>query len=422
RGAMIKVTFTKSHYMQRWWNEKRNLGEADAITINAETFNINARLTPAVRLSGRVTDEVTHAGIGSVAVVITDSTTRCCPFGNITVGVTNADGVYAFPVPKNTPLKIQFFPFGSADPRYISEWFDDQPTWDTAAIRSFSVDTAGIDAMLTRGFYISGHVFDAATGAGLAGINIAGSDALQPCCFGVAFATTDANGDYRMLARPGTYRIRFGDPNGTYAPQFWNNRPNSDQADLVTTGPDRPNINAALSRGVTIRGHVADATGTVPVAGINVNVFDATVPCCVFLGGGMTDAAGNYTAFPSHGGPVKVSFAKFGPIPPGTRWLGQWYSGKDSFDAADTVNATGVVSGIDARLATGFLISGHVSERGTGTALEGIFVEVVRAAIPCCPFSQAAFTQTDAFGNYAAVVTAGDYKIQFQDGTRRHAD
>src|SRR5438094_541549 len=119
RGVMIKVTFTKSHYMQRWWNEKRNLGEADAITINAETFNINARLTPAIQLSGRVTDEVTSSGIGSVAVVITDSTTRCCPFGGITVGVTNADGVYSFPVPKNTPLKIQFFLFGSADPRYI---------------------------------------------------------------------------------------------------------------------------------------------------------------------------------------------------------------------------------------------------------------------------------------------------------------
>ena len=422
RGAMIKVTFTKSHYMQRWWNEKRNLGEADAITINAETFNINARLTPAIQLSGRVTDKVTSSGIGSVAVVITDSTTRCCPFGGITVGVTNADGVYSFPVPKNTPLKIQFVPFGTADPHYMGEWYDDQPSWDAAAIRSFSADAAGIDAALIRGFFISGHVSDARTGNSLRGINVVASDATRACCVDVAFATTDANGDYRNLARAGTYRIWFGDPSGVYAPQFWNNKPGPDQADLVMTGPDRPDINAALSPGVSIRGHVTDATGTVPVAGINVNVFDATVPCCVFIGGSITDAAGNYTAFPSHGGAVKVSFAKFGPIPAGTRWLGQWYSGKDSFDSADTVNATGVVNGIDARLATGYLISGHVSERGTGAALAGIFVSVVKAAIACCPFSEVAFTQTDAFGNYAAVVTAGDYKIQFQDGTGRHAD
>src|SRR5207302_1409211 len=173
-GAAIKGTFTARSYMQRWWNDKRNGDEADTITVNAETFNINARLVPAVLLSGRVTDDVTHAGIGSVAVVVTDSTTRCCAFGGITVGVTNGDGVYAFGVPKNTPFKIQFFPFNSADPRYISEWYDDQPNWDTAAILSLSADTPGIDAALTRGFYISGHVSDAITGAGLAGINVVG--------------------------------------------------------------------------------------------------------------------------------------------------------------------------------------------------------------------------------------------------------
>ena len=64
----------------------------------------------------------------------------------------------------------------------MGEWYDDRPDWDTAAILTLSADRSGVDAALTRGFFISGHVSDAVTGLGLTGINVIGSDTATPCC------------------------------------------------------------------------------------------------------------------------------------------------------------------------------------------------------------------------------------------------
>ena len=161
RDSAVKLQFRADpslRYMERWWNGRRNFNEADTLTVNAETFGRDVALIPAALISGKVTDDRDGSGIGSVAVVITDSTTRCCPFGGITVTSTASDGTYSLMVPKGVPVKIQFVPFGSADRHFMGEWFDDQPSWDAATIRSFTADTTGINAGLSRGSFISGHV------------------------------------------------------------------------------------------------------------------------------------------------------------------------------------------------------------------------------------------------------------------------
>src|SRR5205823_11444050 len=115
------------------------------------------------------------------------------------------------------------------------------------------------------------------------------------------------------------------------------------------------------------------------------------------------------------GASVRIEFGVFNGPPPGTRYVGEWWNDKRTFDEAGVIAADTDRSGVDAVLAAGVVISGHVTEGGTGTALSGIFVQAVQATVPCCPFLQIASTQTDVNGNYSLVVPSGDYKLQFID-------
>src|SRR5438046_5014463 len=137
-----------------------------------------------------------------------------------------------------------------------------------------------------------------------------------------------------------------------------------------------------MTRAVIVSGHVSDASGLVPVGGFEVNALDATVACCQFVGGAQTDAKGDYSIAVPPGLTVKVDFGVFSGPPPGTRYLPQWWNNKTSFDAADPILATADVPNINARLAHGFLTTGHVSERRSGAALQGMHVEVLNAAVP----------------------------------------
>src|SRR5207237_8007027 len=130
-----------------------------------------------------------------------------------------------------------------------------------------------------------------------------------------------------------------------------------------------------------------------------VNVLDANQPGCQVRGGGQTDGSGNYSAVAPVGSTVKVAFGVFAGTPPGTRYLGQWWNNEPSFDSADTIVMNADRDGIDARLATGFLVSGHVSEPG-GAARADVHVEGIYPAVPCCPFSQGARTATNDSGEY----------------------
>src|SRR5207247_8727986 len=79
------------------------------------TLSLHDALPISVLLSGRITDDQTGAGLGGIAVNVTDSTTHCCPFGNISFGSTAPDGSYHVLAPKGIPVKINFFPFGRSE-------------------------------------------------------------------------------------------------------------------------------------------------------------------------------------------------------------------------------------------------------------------------------------------------------------------
>src|SRR5881296_1663392 len=98
---------------------------------------------------------------------------------------------------------------------------------------------------------------------------------------------------------------RHPPPSHPHMNQWWQGKPDDQRADLLVVTGDRPNIDAVLTPAVAIRGHVTDASGTIPVGGLQVNVLDANQPCCQFLGGGQTDGSGNYSAVAPVGSTVK---------------------------------------------------------------------------------------------------------------------
>jgi hypothetical protein len=424
-GTTIKVQFNVDPalgYLGEWWNNKRSFETANAFSVDRETFGIDAALTPTVLVSGKVTDDVTHAGLASIGVSVTDSTTPCCPFGNFAFAQTAPDGTYAVPVPRGTAVKIQFFPFGGTNSSYLGEWFDDQPSWDAATVRTFTANTTGIDAALTRGFFIRGHV-SRLDGTPIEGLHANANDGLAPCCRFIIGAQTNSNGDYAILVRPGTYKVLFfsrapflAADGVTYVDQVWNGAPSFDRGSpIVVSNADVGGINAVMRRTVIVSGHVTDSSGLHPVSGLEISAQDGTQPCCQFLNGTQTDAAGAYSLYVPQGSTVKVEFGVFSGTPPGTDLIGQWWNNEPTFDTADRIEATADVPNIDARLAAGFVVSGHVSEQGSGVALSGVHVQLVDSAVPCCPFRNVAGTQTDGSGNYSVIVTAGSYKVQFSE-------
>jgi len=163
-----------------------------------------------------------------------------------------------------------------------------------------------------------------------------------------------------------------------------------------------------LALGGSISGTVTEeGTGT-PLPDICVAVFNMASD---FLAFELTDSSGNYTvALPAGEPGFRLWFFDCG-LPATYIW--EWYDDKADFDSADFVPVTpgSETTGIDAALAVGGSISGHVTEEGTGTPLPDICVNVFDTS-----FGWLGFGLTDSSGDYTVGgLPTGDYKVEFYD-------
>ncbi len=133
-------------YLPEWWDDKKDQSSADLVTVTAgtRTVGIDAALTPAGSISGRVTDERTGTGIPNVQV----TAQSCEAFCSGAYSYTDGDGVYQLTGPGMAAgqYKVSFH-----EHDYESEWWDDQVDfasgdWVTVVNGE---DTPGIDAALT---------------------------------------------------------------------------------------------------------------------------------------------------------------------------------------------------------------------------------------------------------------------------------
>jgi hypothetical protein len=245
---------------------------------------------------------------------------------------------------------------------YVSEWLDDAPDQVSADPVTVvdATTTTGIDAVLAEPEAIAGRVTDTA-GAPLEGICVvvgyadgSGGSGQPP-----GFAQTSADGYYFIALPVGQYKVSFYDggfpcDRDKYEGQFYNDKPGSSSADVVTvvTGRTTFGINAVMWERTRIRGHVQDEAGQ-PLDGICVVAQFATGLSETGQPPGFarTNPAGDYVMGIASGD-YKVSFYDNGiPCNVG-KYVGQWFNGKSDLASADVVQVArgATVSGIDATM------------------------------------------------------------------------
>ena len=162
-------------------------------------------------------------------------------------------------------------------------------------------------------------------------------------------ATTDSSGAYRVM-RPTdtTYTIRFDDPSGTYASEWYNDKTSVEEANLVNFSVSKNDL------GKTDLGAAAHLTGFV-TGSTDAGIANAEVTAYVKKNGSWsslltaaTQSDGRYDLGLLPGGTYTLGFHD-----PATN-VGEYWNDKAELTNADTlqVNNAGTTSGLDAKLAT----------------------------------------------------------------------
>jgi hypothetical protein len=178
-------------------------------------------------------------------------------------------------------------------------------------------------------------------------------------------ASTDSYGVYRIM-RPadGTYTIRFDDPSGTYATEWYNDKSSLDKADLVDF-----NVGQKSDLGKTDLGAAAHLTGLV-TGSTGAGIAKAEVTAYVPKNGAWsplvtvdTDPDGRYHLGVLPGGTYTLGFHD-----PATN-VGEYWNDKPDVNAADTLTLAkaGTTSGLNAQLATPSTTTTTTTTTPTGT-------------------------------------------------------
>ncbi len=300
-----------------------------------QTVNgVNASLDKVGQIAGVVRAKDTAAPLPGICVGTSD------PLGGNSA-TTGADGSYSMSAsPGNN---IVFFA-DCQNQQFAPQYYLNQGQFQTATPLDVKpgVTSAGIDASLSPAGTVSGTVVRNSVGAPLSSILVnilpVGSDPTLT----VGFAGTDAQGHYQASAlAPGRYTVRFSDPNGTFAFQYFNRVSQPDAATVVTVvgRQDTSAVNASMIAAGTITGQITDAaTGGAPNP--NVCVYDR-----------LNDVRTAASAFPNLDGSYRLNAltpgshkVEFADCSFGTSgYPAQFWNTKPG---VDTANPIGIQSGI----------------------------------------------------------------------------
>ncbi len=222
-------------YVSEFYDNAHDFADADLLHVNsAQAVTVDVALAEGGSIAGVVTDEGTEAPIAGIWVCAIDHEgipERCASSG--------ANGAYTLNGLPTGEYDVEFE--GTNEVSYLHEFFDDVATWAAATDVPVTVPatTPGIDAEMTPGASISGHVTDPDTGAPSRGVfvcaNQQGPGEHQGC------EMTDSAGDYTVGSLPaGTYLVAFEleyFPTGLWAKQWWNGAETMADADPIVLVP-----------------------------------------------------------------------------------------------------------------------------------------------------------------------------------------
>ncbi|HSC20124.1 MAG TPA: carboxypeptidase-like regulatory domain-containing protein [Solirubrobacterales bacterium] len=257
---------------------------------------------------------------------------------------------------------------------------------------------------------ITGTVSGEDTHAGIAGVEVCPTP--QPYTFEAACATTDSSGHYSLNGlRPAQYSLAFSGwvNNVPYVSEVYDNKPAYTYGDLVTlSSPDEVRqLDVELARGGSVGGKLTDEETGLPIAGMaacaRLEGDDGYERCA------KSDDNGNYQVNGLPSGEYSVYYEGWNQV----NYLREFYEDAELWAQATRIQVTapGTTGGVDAELARGAQIFGHVSQAGTGLPLPEAFVCAEQEA----PGENQECDMTDAEGNYALIgLPAGRYLVAFE--------
>jgi hypothetical protein len=327
---------------------------------------LNAGTARGGTISGTVKDAGTLALIANMDLDLFDSAKN--PITTVNP-VTNGSGAYSITSLAAGQYYLRCDP-AVTDP-YVDQYYPGVFLESQAGVITVPASgTVTIDFLLQRGATISGRVLNATSGVAIPNIDldVYSSDR---SIIGSIDATSAADGSYILGRFPaGTYFVR-GDPavGQPYVLSYYDWQPSLDSATpiQVTGTGGFGGIDIHLSPGGWLSGTVTNSTGTILLAGIDIDVFNSSG---TFLPDydGMTDANGAYTV----------------SLPPGSyyvmadptaeqQYVDTYYPNQPTLTGAQlvSISAGATTSGVNIRAPWGGTISGFIRS-SSSTPLSGI--------------------------------------------------
>jgi hypothetical protein len=238
-GGDYKIRFSGQRdnlrYVDEFYEDERYSFEADLFHLGeTENRTLDAQLAEGGSISGTVSDETTGqpiAGIWACAIDSQGIPPRC--------SLSDADGDYVLNGIPSGVYSVEYE--GGNRVNYLREFYEDAEAWAEATDVTVTapVTTSGIDAELSPGGEIFGHVVDPRTGGPSRGVFVCANE-VEPGEY-QACDTTDPAGDYILRSLPtGSYLVAFGleyFPWGMGADQWWKGAATAAEADPIVIAP-----------------------------------------------------------------------------------------------------------------------------------------------------------------------------------------
>ena len=335
------------------------------------------------------------------------------------VVTTGPDGTYT-----HGGLRAGMYQVWFRDPSgtYVGEAYNDvQPGPEqqpTQVPLGPGMAATGIDASLELGASISGMVTGIAA-MPLSGIHVTAERDISGG-YGDWQGFSEAisvDGIYELGGLPaGTYRVRFWDDTGFYAPQFWEGVVRDSEATLIDlpAGGTQPGVNASL----TLAGHIVgtvtgEGAGAIQYVTVSVHRFNGE--WYDWMGSTETQPDGSYDIGGLAPGAYRVSFG----APSEGYWASEWYLDATSMEEGQDVNVgDGGFVVADAELGVGGGISGTVrNESGEPLAYMDISAFRMRVEGDETWWDGIGGVQTAEDGTYRiGGLPPGTYQFEINDG------
>jgi hypothetical protein len=378
---------------------------------------INAVMHPGATIGGRVTS-ASGRGLGGVCVIATTPGLRAfggfaglggpspAPIGSIALGFGTTVRGGQFQVSNLQPgqYEVAFVGGCGSHGDLAAQWYSASRGPGPAAIIFAGArhPTAGINVVLQPGGAVSGTI-RSASGRSLPGACVIVTDLNRNVDLPLN-QTTAFGSSYQLSGLPpGAYHVSFigGCFGFNYATQWYSRKasPAGAARVIIRAGHTTAGIDSALTAGGSITGQVTSAATQAALG--NVCVFAQNVTQPEDSGFAVTGRHGGYVIWGLNSGRYEIQFS---------RCFGGSLAGQVR-PSLVTVAAPRQTRGINAAMAVGGSIQGHVTSGSPAGAAPGVCVDAL--SVNGLLASQAI---TDAAGDFRIPnLAAGQYRVYFGD-------